>query len=1767
MFKYSDLLIGPDYWARHYGVGTENEQQEWGLFLRRRDQVVDSILQRMRVGSEVSSALPGVRPEDAQSVADIVVNQQAAQGAFDQPEPRRTSAQLLGAADFYGIENPERMTPDQLVAEIQRSRDYLASRRFEEKGLFSSQFGFDILQRGIATILTAPSHEVIKVAQRIPFIGDALAKTRTIQDADRWLSMVEEAYRGDLVGSEVTGWNIAQGLGGMIGYAVPATAAWKVAGALGGTAQFTAMGARMSPIARAAIQGGVSTWMLEGGGDLPVEERALRVGAGAGFAGVTTWGLTKILARLQRNFRSRYTQGYEPEPQYEFEGHIVPTPRALLGAGDDVAGAGSRRMPTEAAPDWEIVSIGGQQVDDETRVVLNAAAEVRQAEMRLNGLDPETGLSDFRALRQGMAHFEPDAGQAVVLFEGEASRIAEAVRQAVGEMGLPHGAYRYRDGEVVVTVPTEAEAAVRGRVAELTGDEITVGSGQSLAEAEAQVLAQRLPTLQYQGVLRTRDILGDQATTYGFTTPEGLPLEVETFYSPASGDLEVNWIGEPRVLQAQRQSRTVGPHDLGPKQLRDVLETVVPLYPGLQTISGMRVSGARPASLEAQGLLRDASRLKTKVPVSRLRRWLSRSEAAGEATTLSKHTAVMESPALADMAQQSGFTDADVVRAATATNPGEISIIRNISELDKVTRTIIDDIARTGFGPSDLQVVVRPDGPHLLVSDGLPLTPERTKQYRDWGLFAGQRVTTKQGQDVVVVEPGLMTKVEMPFDGKTSWIRFDELMQGRSSFAPAETLAEAGIDASQAYEQFRDYAMAEMMIDAEDSGLRTFGWLEPQVSSQLPRLIEQFLGLKGVQQPGLARALTGYFNIRRVEDLKLLAADEFAAAQAAADDVNAAVTVAQAEGGLTSSIYDMAESKGFTLVPYPNSTAFTLRDQVSPLEIPLRDEAAVEEFLHNFHRDLPDYTPLSDMPLEAVPQMPGAPQSIRQESWFTDDSQMARSMQHIEREIVEDVILGGRTPWEAPSVSELPGLTDLTLSDPTANAWPGEAPDGGAFIPRTQRGTLGSQFRAADRRHLAEVNEWLEGLYVHYGLPFRSLVLGLDERLGRAGVASDLYQQWQGIVSSRAVAHNDAIPYYQQYKAISTRFRRALKRNGHVMRVMELQTWDEQLAEMQRLGYRPGEIEAQLQLTAFYHRLAEYAGEDAHAFFRYISNVRSRQALGVQDPFADPQRILSTNSRWLAESMQESGVQMRELNIDLLIPLFVRGMTFQRHVAEPWNAMSEAWQTDLPIGMTTNIPKPIRMIIRNFLHNVKFGFDASYDPMVAGISSTLNTVFARTGMPFRLSNSDVRNFWRAGQMSAYRAMLGLKPHVIFRESINHYLAGVKLGFKPMNEVTYRYITDAGYRAEVRARGEAQGWRERGAVTLPTGDLFDPIAAANDPNPAVSETFAKIGDWIHDFSPRPLRGGIVGTPADPLYTLGNLGVFARTLAGETGWQVASRAIAEFRAGQTNRPELMRASKAAVWRAPVRERFQELIDAGQDEAAAQLIANEAASTVSRYGSMEHAYGLQGMGTAGRLAMGLGHFTTQHIQYLADGLLRGDVPLTERAAFLARYGLITASIAGASVASGWNFYKWMWGGSLMFTGGPAVEPAIRTYQLASATAAEMSGQYVTPEQRAAQAAMQNPSMSSNVFNSLFPYAGGIRTASGVLESIAGPNPLEATSRFLMTGDRSLRSDFGEWYEQLQVYPPGQGPGVPADTLARMMETDELRRRSGLPNPTGSF
>ena len=80
--------------------------------------------------------------------------------------------------------------------------------------------------------------------------------------------------------------------------------------------------------------------------------------------------------------------------------------------------------------------------------------------------------------------------------------------------------------------------------------------------------------------------------------------------------------------------------------------------------------------------------------------------AAQEAAALTKQATVLESPVMPAVSSQVGYTEADVAVAAINKAPGEISIVRNVSDSGELVRTLLQQ-RELGVGPTDFRLIPR----------------------------------------------------------------------------------------------------------------------------------------------------------------------------------------------------------------------------------------------------------------------------------------------------------------------------------------------------------------------------------------------------------------------------------------------------------------------------------------------------------------------------------------------------------------------------------------------------------------------------------------------------------------------------------------------------------------------------------------------------------------------------------------------------------------------------------------------------------------------------------------------------------------------------------------------------------------------------------------------------------------------------------------------------------------------------------------------------
>lgn len=1692
--------------------------REWQHFLMQRTLLVNQILDRLGLSAQgaAASGVPGRAGQIiGEHTANQQVNQAVQQGAYQAPVAQDLN-DLLGAARFYGIQDPEKIPPDVLQQMIRDSRLYMQQRRKEAGPEPWYQQAYDTLATGIGAIGLGMTHEIFKVAQRVPFIGDALARSQTIQDSDQWLAQMEEGFRGDLMGedpkgffdalqqigqgNENAGWYVARGLSGMLGYSLPAAAAWRIAGAAGalggGALGIGEAAGPMGFIGRSALQGAASAWMLEGGGDAPLQERALKIGVGAGFG--AAWAvLPMVYGRIRASFptaadRIPFSEprpvGWEP-PTVEGDWEFIRDPGELPPGGEPgPQGALPPGPPPTVGPGaggpLQLEGYVARSFGEPMQPSAPAGPQPSVLDEFFNGV---YGTPEQQAARRAAATWDMQVpSRPLALPPGQYNMPAapepplppeQATRVAASQAGRAGLAnVEFSTPEPTPFGPPKGPPQPLPPV---TGvDPALVQPAWDVVSARYPRLARTISAIQ---PLPQRYI-GQANAMYGDRTG-AIYVDPSSPVSPATLFHEL-------THAAQRQIGLIGP---------DV--PVTPEYAQRMEAFAYRTGNA----------------------------YLTAQQAAADAQAMTKHNTLMESPALADMATQPRYDDFDVARAAVATRPAGVSVIQGVGDVAKFVQQALRGQIEGGIGPQDFRVVALegPTGPRtdVLVASGRAVSNKMVQQYKQYGMFVGQQATVNGTQVEIEIPAGPdgVATVRSVYGGEPFQVRGDQVLPARGS---------AGVfEAPRLYNDFRNYSLAYMHGESDAAGIPRFHWTSSEVSSQLPRLLKEFLDDRGITDNLTRAAVSNYFERMRVNDFRDLVPDDAAEAATMRAQAADAVIQAQMEGRTLERLPALAEEKGFNVDVDPRDGAVVLHDALSDLVVPVGSEDDAIHFLSNFHRDMPDLTPAADVPAELVESVPGGVHP----GTSTD---------------YEPMDPGEQNHWMQMAVNR---ANQVAQGGGGAGTPPGQPPQlgtGGGGGPPQLGGNqnLGQQFRRLARDDPERFQQMLDQMTSQAAqlfLPMRNWTLRGEEILHNFGIDRGvMWQQYNRATTGLDIAHNELTPYYNELNDIIRTFRRRLVRTGIVRDVMEASGPQAKLALMQQHGFTPDEQQAIDRLNFFTHRVwyeARQAGFDIGYIPDYMPRLRAAR-VGGGDPFSANMTI-GQQGQVFFEYARQGNLDVRERDAGVLLTHWVRSWKMAQHVTPALNDIIDTWQLNVP-EQASSIPADLRRVLNDWVRVVRFGHGPEHEFAIQGVRRTLNAI----GIP--VTDGEVVHLYGTAFTNAYRSQLGFRPDVWFRDSIQPLLSGAKIGFGPVRETYMDFFRNPQARAEMWDRALRGGWVVHGMVKVPTAEVFEtqPTGAAGadvfTPEQAARrEMIARLGDVTHDLTPQPLRGGIQGSWLDPLLVYTKEGEFNRLISGEAGWRRATRAIQQWQSAGavTTQDALQQVSLnagAMAWRGPVQREFQRLLTAGSHDEAANLLANEAANMQFRYGTREASPAIQRAGMKGRFAMMFGTFTNQYMANMAE-LMARDIPAAERARFLVRYGSVVAALAAASAATGWNFGKWQWHQSTTFAGGPPMHGLIKAWDTLTGlyTAArntyvneDTHQEYITPEQQTQLTQLQEQAqqpgqgfaapIAMGVAETFFPYSGGLRTVRNIGSAIASPGTAETLPQFILTGERPERS-----------------------------------------------
>jgi hypothetical protein len=337
---------------------------------------------------------------------------------------------------------------------------------------------------------------------------------------------------------------------------------------------------------------------------------------------------------------------------------------------------------------------------------------------------------------------------------------------------------------------------------------------------------------------------------------------------------------------------------------------------------------------------------------------LNEVDAAGTAQAITKQATVMESATLNDAIGKVDVTEADAVTAAKSTNPGGVTILKNITNPVDVLREHPD----VRFVEHDGQL-------DMLVG---PVTDAQVKQYEKYGIFEGQRVVTSGGTEGTIMQ--------LNVKGKEGRVRLKREAGGPPLIVLREKLlpsrfGQVQLEAPDLWDSFKADLLAHANAEAVKSSMAPVEdiW-DPRISDIALYHLQGYMDRRGINSPGERQAVEALINQRYIEEAKALDPEM----RDIQDEANVAATLAMNEkemsnSPIVASLDELAAARGFRWVPAEGAEGGMLQDLLNPdasFAVPVESDFAAREFLDHVDRTPVDLTPLSSGPLEVAEELP-----------------------------------------------------------------------------------------------------------------------------------------------------------------------------------------------------------------------------------------------------------------------------------------------------------------------------------------------------------------------------------------------------------------------------------------------------------------------------------------------------------------------------------------------------------------------------------------------------------------------------------------------------------------------------------------------------------------------------------------------------------------------------------------------------------------------------
>lgn len=1644
----------PDY-GQLYGPGSQMASDQWQRSTDIETQEVDRI---MKFLASQGRNIKGYGNPDpiASTIASNGQAERTAQAAtpltVDTPDD-----DLLGQAKWWGIDESaaKNMPRKELVDQL---NFYRANARPTEtdQGLFGAYIGLSALGVGGGKAVTS-------FLTGSPLIPDAVKRVIHAHEAAQYFSMLDEGVRSNISEKDQ---RIATGLefaGGAIATWYPGAAAWKMAGFAGRLipygAAFVGRAGYMAPIIRGAASGAATGWMLEG--DSKHSREAIVGGAflGTGFGAAE--GLAAYYGPTMARALNRIASAFRAPSD------LKATATALREANTGVPEIPGFPRPTGFEGNGPAIAPGAPGSNVPPGFKYPSPPEGFQPSGSTGALVPDARYpvppEGFQTRAGSNSYSHPDRSPE------EFANMADGFRQRANQ---PATNPEERKNLLAMADALESHANTKARGPDVGGWYDIRGNGDlrdpmRVAGEDAAALTKRdivagspdMPTLVTQTVI-----------------DDGTAVNAALTSNP----------GGTSVVPNVNPEQVVG---VGVEPPRDISRLVPQGQPGVRVepyaadATMVRVT-ARDANGKGIGVLQ--------------------LQKTGEGTA--DVMSVYVDPA----ARRQGIA----TQLYDAAETSGLKIRSGQSGLSDEGRAFVEARAATrGEAPPpptqafSTRFAKRPGSDKLDVLTGYePITDAQVSQYEKHGMFNGQEVATPAGNKgrilsiaddgTAIVEMSLNNGQKVP----PTKMKVSKLLpQGMSE----NVMEEPGL-----YEGFKGYVeMRWNQASQAMAGVKMPGWLDQATTDNLPAWMDDFFTQVGISHPADKAKLLTYFNERRVADFRTLAPEAEAASVQVENLVQASHSpdspYFRTPAGPLQAAREMLQRRGYNLVTDPGKSGLIIQSMTHPeASIPVADEAAALEFARTVNVDMPDFTPGSSVPVETGRRIPTSSPTdpVLDNADLGDRMGDAAVSMEADARGTEAGNAGPPAGFSTNKIGEGGGGGGEPPSELPRGGVPGDpAPENGALKASIERFKANSNYGRIMHQFSDAVNRRLRAMNSRMKL--------LERDLSAAGF--DVARPWksyQALSNANDIKHNWEAPWMDRWAGIVEKFGRKNLRSGDVVRAYEIVDDAERLAFARARGFSEKEIGAMGEMEKFFQDIFPETGIEANRQIkRYISHVSARQQQGLTGDTGYGFDMLSPYTDFFAEHVREGNVMMREMDARQLGPLYIRALGFKKFLKQPFEEHVGLWNQVLQ----DKDMAPLANYMLDWTKLLRRGYVPSHDLVV----DVVRTAFS----PFiKLTNKEAAELVGGGLSVGHNSMLGFRPDVLLRDSIQPLLAVPRVGRK-LFTVMKDYA--AGTEAEKRAiwdRAIENGWVqvERPRIEAPGIAERDEIIANIPGQPMPPDQRSRriaraIGDMMWDVGAPVLRT-LKNKNLTPLSLYTRLGERNRLYVGEAGYQHALENIGKFRAGKLSREDML-TEVVGTYDKPVQQRFGELVDAGTDQQAAILMGNELANvTQFRYGSLEAPEAMRTM--TGRVGMQFGNFSLQFHAFASEALRNGN--LKANAKFLGWMGAVAGSLELAKQTTGWNFGKWQFYTAYTFAGSPWVQVAADMARGAGAASAELQGRDLTPEQeRDMQRAGDAFGTAVGSFN---PVQAGVRTLEGVGQAVHSEDPVDAVGRLIFVGER---------------------------------------------------